>query len=164
MENIQKGCPQGGVLSPMLLIIYMSELPLPPKDINITFYADDITMTTSHQQVEKLGDIITPYLNILDDWLESRKLKLSAEKSSSTAFTTWSKVAKFDPHLTITNSPIPVMSKFNLQGVTFVSLLNSGEHARSTKEKLQKRTNILKKIACSDWGCLKETLSDLDSY
>ena len=38
-------------------------------------------------------------------------------------------------------------------------MLNFGEHVRSIKKKLQKRNNILKKIAGSDWGCTKETLS-----
>ena len=45
--------------------------------------------------------------------------------------------AKFHPHLTINNSPIPVKSKFKVLGVTFDSALNFGEHVRSTKEKLQ---------------------------
>ena len=38
-------------------------------------------------------------------------------------------------------------------------MLTFGEHVRSTKEKLQKRNNILKKIAGSDRRCTKETLS-----
>ena len=100
------------------------------------------------------------YLNTLHDWLESRKLKLSAEKSSATVFTTWSQEAKFDPHLTIHNLPIPVKSKVKVMGVTINSMLNFGENAGRTKEKSQKRTNILKKIAFSEWGCTKETLSD----
>ena len=49
---------QGGVISAMLFNIYMSKLPLPPKDINITSYADDITLTTSYPMVEKLRDMI----------------------------------------------------------------------------------------------------------
>ena len=85
----------------------MSELPLPPKDIKIKSYADDITLTTSHPQVEKLRDIISPYLNTLHDWLES-KHKFSCEKLIVTVFTTWGKEAKFDPHLNIKTSPIPV--------------------------------------------------------
>ena len=56
----------------------MGKLPLPPKDINITSHADDLNLTTSHLQIENLPDMITPYLNILHDWLEPRKLKLSA--------------------------------------------------------------------------------------
>ena len=62
----------------MLFNNYMSKLPLPTKDINITSYADDITLTTSHPQVENLRDITTENLNTLHDWLESRKLELSA--------------------------------------------------------------------------------------
>ena len=110
-RKVKQGVTQGGVLSPMLFNIYLSKLPLPPKDINVTSYTDDITLTTSHPQVEKLGDTITPYLNTLHDWLESRKLMLSAEKSNATVFTTWNKEEKFDPHLTMNNSPIPVKYK-----------------------------------------------------
>ena len=150
MEKSQTGCPQGGVLSPMLFNVYMSKLPLPPKDINITSDADGITLTRSHPQVEKLGDTITPYLNILHDWLESRKLKLSAEKSSATVFETWSKEAKFDPHLTIKNSPIPINSRIRVTGVTFDSMLNFREYVTITKEKLKKCNNMLKEISDSD--------------
>ena len=45
----------------------------------MTSYADDTTLTSSHPQVEKIRVMITPYLNTLHDWLESRKLNLSAE-------------------------------------------------------------------------------------
>ena len=65
-------------------------------------------------------------------------------------FTTWSKEVKFDPHLSINNSPIPVKSKVKVLGVTFNSLLHFGEYVRCTKEKLQKRNSILKMIASSD--------------
>ena len=161
MEKVNQGVPQGGVLSLMLFNIYMSKLPLPPKDINTTSY---VTLTTSHPQVEKLRDILTPCLITLHDWLESRKLKLAAEKSSATVFTTRSKEAKSDPHLTINTSPIPVKSKVKVLGATFDRLLNFGEHVRSTKEKLQKRCNTLKECWCGLGMHKRDTLSDLQSY
>ena len=74
-------------------------------------------------------------------------------------FKIWSKAAKFDPHLTISNSPTPVNSKVKEIVVTLDNMLNFGEHVRSTKEKTQKRNNILEKIAGSDWSWTKETLS-----
>ena len=65
----------------------------------------------------------------------------------------------FEVVLTVNNSTIPVMSEVNLLGVTYDNMLNFGEQVRSNKEKLQRRNNILKKIAGSDWGCAKETLT-----
>ena len=134
------------------------KMPLHSKSKNITSSADDITLTTSHPQVEKLRDLLTPYLNILHDWLESRELKLFAKTSNATVFTTWSKEAYFDPHLIIYNSPIPVKSKVKVLGITYDSTLNFGEHVKSKKEKSQNCNNILKKTAGSDGGCTKETL------
>ena len=79
---------QGCVLLPMLFNICMKKLPLPPKDLNISSYAEDATSTTSQPPLEKLSDIIITYLITLYDWLQSRKIKLSAENSKATLFTT----------------------------------------------------------------------------
>ena len=114
----------------MLFNTYMSKLPLPLKGINITSYADDITLTTSHTQVEKMRDnnSIPKYFTRL---ARIKEVKLTAEKSSATVFTTWT---KFDQHLTINNSPIPLKSKVKVLGVTFDSMLNFGEHEKHQRE------------------------------
>ena len=84
--------------------IYMSKLSLSPTDINIMAYADDITLTTSLAQVEKLRDIITPRLTFLHDCIISRQFKLPVEKSINTAITTWIMETNFEPQLNINNT------------------------------------------------------------
>ena len=45
-QNLNKstfGVPQGGIWSPTLFKIYISEITLPQNDIQISPYADDIT-------------------------------------------------------------------------------------------------------------------------
>ena len=158
LRKVKQGVPQGGVLSPMLFNMYMSKMPLPEGDVHLVTYADDITLTTSNPQVNKLKDQMEPYLKKLNIWLKGRFLKLSAEKSIATIFTTWSKEVKFDPKLEIDGMPIPTKTKSKILGVTLDSMLTYGEHTKITKEKSQKRNNILRKIAGNDWGCTKETL------
>ena len=141
----------------MLFNAYMRKLPLPTENIDITSHADAITLSASRPQNEKLLDMISPCLNSLHDWLESGKLKLSTEKLIATLFTTWRKEAEFDPYLTISNSSIPVKSKVKLLGVSFDSMLNLGEHVRSTKEKLSAITYSKRLLVAN--GVAQETLS-----
>ena len=56
--------------------------------------------------------------------------------------------------ISLNNSPIPVKFKVKVLVVTFDSMLNFGEHARSTKEKLQKRNNLV----------IEDGAADLKSY
>ena len=53
LKRINTGVPQGEVLSPTLFNNYTSDIPLPPKHVQITTYADDITITTSHTKHHK---------------------------------------------------------------------------------------------------------------
>ena len=57
-QRINTGVQQGGVLSPILFNIYPSDIPLPPKDIQITTYADDVTITASYTKHRKGQQLI----------------------------------------------------------------------------------------------------------
>ena len=50
LKQINTGVPQGEELSPTLFNIYTFDIPLMPKDVQITTYADDITITAYSQQ------------------------------------------------------------------------------------------------------------------
>jgi len=49
---LKTGVPQGGVLSPTLFNIYMSDIPKPSHNIQLYTYADDINTQSSHKNVE----------------------------------------------------------------------------------------------------------------
>ena len=68
MNQHWPGVPQGGALFPTLFNIYTSDIPLPPKDIQITTYADDITITASQTKHCKDQQLIQPYLHKIYKW------------------------------------------------------------------------------------------------
>ena len=61
LKRINTGVPQGGVLSPTLFNNYTSDILFSPKNVLITTYADDITITPSHMKHFK--HISTKYKN-----------------------------------------------------------------------------------------------------
>ena len=64
-KQINTGVPQGRFLFPTLFSIYTFDIPLSPKDIHITTYADDITIIASHTKHHKTQLLIQPYLKTI---------------------------------------------------------------------------------------------------
>ena len=87
LKRINTGVPQGGVLSPTLFNIYTSDIPLSTKDVQITTYTDDITITSSHNKHRKTQQIIQPYLCKIYEWAITNSLHINTDKITTTLFT-----------------------------------------------------------------------------
>ena len=157
-RKMRQGVPQGGVLSPLLFNLYMSKLPTPPGDIRLVTYADDSTVLNSGKQTGPICDQLNEYLVTLNSWFEERNLHISAPKSSATLFTTFSnEMSKVLP-IKVNNKPVPTIKNPTILGVTLDPMLTFKAHADKLREKITKRTNILKALAGTTWGKDKETL------
>jgi len=77
------GIPQGSILSQLLFIIYINDLPDVCNDLytKLYIYADDTKLTTGDQQ-ELQKDIYR-----LNDWANEWLLKLNAEKCCELTYT-----------------------------------------------------------------------------
>ena len=158
-RKMKQGVPQGGVLSPFLFNMYMKSMPRPPDNIIVVTYADDITLITSGPVKEELASRMNKYLEELCSWLESRNLILSLDKSTTTLFSTWSKDVSYQPVVKVNNHTLPVVKHPKILGVYFDNMMNFSHHINIMGNKLLKRNNVVKKIAGTNWGCSKETLS-----
>ena len=144
---MKQGVAQGRVLSPFLFNLFLRSLPSPPEDVKIITYAD-IPINTSGPDVKKLAVKVS-------DWLKSRKLVLSAGKSTATIFTTWSKEVGFESEVYINEEKIPVTKTLKVLVDVSGIVLTFTQHA----EKVQNRNHVPKKLAGTSWGCTNETLS-----
>lgn len=82
VRNTSSGVPQGGVLSPLLFLIYSHELPslLSRYDVSCTMYADDIKV---HKVIDKAADhdTLQTAIDQVYAWSVEWELPLAANKS-----------------------------------------------------------------------------------
>jgi retron-type reverse transcriptase len=79
-QQFKTGVPQGGVLSPILFNIYMSDIPTPPVGIKLFTYADDITTLSLRHDVDIAQKKLEPFLSDLHKWTQENNLKLNPDK------------------------------------------------------------------------------------
>lgn len=89
LHPIAAGVPQGGVLSSLLYMIYVADLPPPPPDphpINRLQYADDILVYVSLMNLRNGQNRINNYISDIQNFLFRWKIQLNPLKAESIVF------------------------------------------------------------------------------
>ena len=157
-RNVRTGVPQGAVTSPLLFNFYLSKIPLPPDDVKIIQYADDISIYTRGRDMNKMCNAINVFTDKLVDFLGERDLIVSPEKSTVTLFTPDTKEADLIPDVSIKAKKVELEKTPKLLGVYFDTMYCFSQHIKKAVDKAKSRVNVLKALAGSSWGQDKETL------
>ena len=153
------GVPQGGVLSPSLFNLYLSDIPTPTDPlINITGYADDITISASHPNYRTAETILQPYLNSITNWATHNNLILNTNKTQTTLFTPDPAEYSKSLNLSINNNILATNPFPKILGLTLDPKINFAAHIRYTKTKAYKTIKIYKALTGASWGKSKDTL------
>ena len=80
-RTISFGVPQGSILGPLLLIIYINDLPLVVQGCSVKLYADDTFIYFASNSASKIQAQLTSGLTNVLSWLHSNFLILILEKT-----------------------------------------------------------------------------------
>ena len=157
-RQVRAGVPQGSILSPALFNGYLRDLPEPPAGVTLTSYADDVTITARGPVCYTIGRRLTPYVQKLSDFFNSRGLQVSAAKSSVSLLTKDTSEHNVYPGVKIDGEWLPHNKHPKILGLTFDPLLTFAKHTNNIANTGRKRLNVLKMVSGTTWGPNKETL------
>ena len=80
------GVPQGSVLGPLLLLLYINEIHLCTNKLQFFLFADDTNIPYAENDLKSLEQTVNAELNNLHDWLTTNKLTLNTKKSNLVIF------------------------------------------------------------------------------
>ena len=139
------------------LKLLSTHTPSTPANINIMSYAKYFTITSTHNDIHTATAQLQIYLNTLQTWFDSNRLKVAPTKSTFTLLTNYTKEHQHTPQLRLDNTAIPHKHSTKVLGVTYDTSLSFKDHIHDIKQKCTHRLNTLRTLTETDFGPRKIT-------
>lgn len=152
----QNGTPQGSVISSLLFIIMINDIPTGPDGVNMSLFADDSAVYMGHNNIKILESKIQQSINIICNWCNKNGFKISISKTIGVLFTNKTKVPKIN--IKVNKQFIKMDNKVKFLGIIFDRKLNWQNHIQYIIEKCQKRLNLMRALTGYHWGASKKSL------
>ena len=146
LEHISTGVPQGSIIGPLLVIIYINDIAQSSAYFKCITYADDTTLYGTIAGQIDIENIEMEFKNVTE-WLKMNKLSLNVKKTKAMLFHMPQKKIII-PTIKINGTLIEFVDNFNFLGINLNKHLNWNPHVTNVSNKLVKTVgvlNILKK-------------------
>ena len=130
------GTPQGSILSPLLFILFVNDIPV-TQACQVTQYTDDIAIYTSHRNPRYLEAHLQKQVDELEDWCEDWFIKLNAKKTQLMIITRQNS-RKMIP-ITVRNNQVEILDLAILLGTTLDRTMNLKPHQPHKQDSTKNR-------------------------
>ena len=139
------GIPQGTVLGPALLLVFINDLPtnLVGKP---SIYADDSTVFSRGNSKLETCQALGKDLDSAQDWAVTWGMLFNADKREWLQITSKHTAAQDDYRVTMKGQAIPRVKAHNHFGLKVTSRLSWSEHISRTRAKCAQRVGMIRKI------------------
>jgi len=152
----QNGTPQGSVISPLLFLIMINDIPSGPEGVNMSLFADDSAVYIGHKKTKTLVNKIQQSIDKINSWCNQNGFKISVTKTVGVLFTNKKQLPIIN--IKIDHELIKIENKAKFLGMIFDRKLSWKPHIEYIIEKCKKRLNLMRAVSGCNWGASKKSL------
>ncbi|XP_040073105.1 uncharacterized protein LOC120845332 [Ixodes scapularis] len=163
---LQRGLPQGSVLSPLLFNIAIAGLPaaLPNSriPIGISMYADDLCIWVSGFRHPTLRAIMQSAINKIQAFLENQGLSISGHKAAAMVFPGRNRLLR-EVKLQLDSQPLRLVSKHRFLGITLQNRCKWHDQIKAVTASTISSRNAVRRVGGQNWGNSPRSMLTLHS-
>ena len=155
-HELENGTPQGNVISPILFLIMINDLPTLTRGVQQAVFADDTTMWKNGKNLHDIIDDVQTNLDDVRNWCLQWGFILSKEKTVAVIFSRCDK--QTDSKLSIDEVEIKWSKQIKFLGLIFDDTLTWNAHINYVADRCKSRLNLMRCISGTNWGADKKSL------
>lgn len=144
--SVTSGVPQSSVLGPLLVLLYINDLPLSSSKLAFYLFADDTNINYEAESLDQLERIINKRLKKVKTWLDVNKLALNIDKTSFIIFKSPQHTSLQPANIKFGKLPIKQTSYVKFLGVLLEENLSWKYHLTELSKKLARICGMFFKI------------------
>ena len=157
--NPKAGVDKGSVLSPLLFLIYVNDLPPSHhKQNSLSQFADDNAQWAFSLSVKFAANLLQRDLPKLAPWCAKWRIKLNLERTKVIIFSRSLLARKAELNLTLHCETLRIYPRVKFLGITSGSKLTFQRHFEDILKRCNNRYHCLRLLANKKWGPSPATL------
>ena len=134
------GVPQGSVLGPHLLILFINDLHKSVEFNSVHHFADDTNIILTDNSTKKINNHINRALKLVVQWIRANKLSLNTSKTELVIFKPKNKIS------TNSGQKIKPSSQVKYLGTIIQDDLHWNSHLTKLRKQLSRSIGLLSKV------------------